>query len=238
MVGDQRNWLRRFAQEDMLASGLRMALSAAGPFGAVIAEFVTHLVPQQRVDRLENFVEQLNQKFLGLHDEFRERVRSSAPFAVLTEEATLAAVRTASDERRSDLAALVRNGFDHDDARCEEDLALARLLERLNEPQVLLLMSYGNFRRTMGDTELRAFQLKFPGVFEIHPPTQTSGPDDRRRWAIHNHYLAELVFFGLLEDEEGIAKSGFQRKVRITPLGRLLLQLVGRGGDAGHNSPG
>lgn len=228
MADEQQNWLRRFTQEDMLASGLRMALSSAGPLGAVVSEFVTQLVPQQRVDRLEHFVEQLNQKFLGFHDEFRERVQSSAPFAVLTEEATLAAVRTASDERRSDLASLLRGGFDHDDARVEEDLALARLLERLNEPQVLLLMSYGNFKRTMDDTELRDFQLKYPGVFEVHPPTQTSGPDDRRRWAMHNHYIAELVSFGLLEDEEGIAKSGSRRKVRITSLGRLLLQLVAR----------
>ena len=230
-MSEQQDWLRRFTQEDMLASGLRMALSAAGPLGAVVSEFVTQLVPQQRVDRLEHFVEQLNQKFLGLHDELRERVQSSAPFAVLTEETTLAAVRTESAERRSDLAALLRSGFDHDDARVEEDLALARLLERLNEPQVLLLMSYGNFKRVMGDTELRDFQLKYPGVFQVHPPTQTSGPDDRRRWAIHNHYVAELVSFGLLEDEEGIVKSGLRRKVRITPLGRLLLQLVGRAAE-------
>lgn len=229
MADEQQSWLRRFTQEDMLASGLRMALSAAGPLGAVVSEFVTQLVPQQRVDRLENFVERLNQRFVGLRDEFHERVQSSAPFAVLTEEATLAAVRTASDERRGDLAALLRNGFDHDDSRVEEDLALARLLERLNEPQVLLLMSYGNFKRTMGDTELRDFQLKYPGVFEIHPPTQTGSSDDRRRWAMHNHYIAELVSFGLLEDEEGIAKSGPRRKVRITPLGLLLLQLIGRG---------
>ena len=46
-----------------------------------------------------------------------------------------------------------------------------------------------------------------------------------------NHYIGELVSRGLLVYVEGIVKSGPRRKVRITALGRLLLQFVGRGGE-------
>ena len=93
-------------------------------------------------------------------------------------------------------------------------------------------MSYGNFKRVMGDTALRDFQLKHPGVFDVRPPDQQSDADVRRRWAIHSHYIGELVTRGLLKDEEGIVKSGLRRKVKITPLGRLLLRLIDRGGKA------
>jgi hypothetical protein len=41
---------------------------------------------------------------------FRERISLSAPYASLAEEASLAAVRTASCDRRRDLAALLRTG--------------------------------------------------------------------------------------------------------------------------------
>jgi hypothetical protein len=59
VLEDQQTRLRRFTQEDMLASGIRMALSATGPFGVVLAEFATQLVPQQRLDRMQDFVTRL-----------------------------------------------------------------------------------------------------------------------------------------------------------------------------------
>jgi hypothetical protein len=47
MFEDQRSdLLRRFTQEDMFASGVRVALSALGPFGDVIGEFLTQFVPR------------------------------------------------------------------------------------------------------------------------------------------------------------------------------------------------
>jgi hypothetical protein len=95
---------------DLLAAGIRVALSPLGPFGAVIAEFATQIVPKQRLDRLQDFIEQLNQRLSGMEALFRERISLSAPYASLAEEASLAAVRTASCDRRRDLAALLRTG--------------------------------------------------------------------------------------------------------------------------------
>src|SRR5215208_4630575 len=91
-------WLRKYEQEDLLAAGIRVALSALGPFGAVIAEFTTHFVPKQRLDRLQDFIERLNQQ-AALETLVRERIETSAAYASLAEDASLAAVRTASDER-------------------------------------------------------------------------------------------------------------------------------------------
>jgi hypothetical protein len=79
MFGNDQSgvWIRRFTQVDMLAAGLRMAPGSLGSFGAILAEFTTQFVPMQRLDRIQDFVEQLNERLSGLEVQFRERIESS-----------------------------------------------------------------------------------------------------------------------------------------------------------------
>jgi hypothetical protein len=220
--------LRQFTQQDILARSIRVGLSLAGPVGGLIGEFLTEFVPGQRVDRLHDFVEKLADRLAGIEEQFKERLATSSGFAALAEQATLSAVRTASDEHRTDLSELIKHGLSQSDAAMIAEEALLRLRDRLNDVQVLLLMSYGNFRRVMGDAELKAFQDAHPGVFSPSPPTKDSPDDERRRWTMREHYESEIEALGLLRDTEGIAKSGARRKYQITPLGRLLLEAIGR----------
>jgi hypothetical protein len=219
---------RRFTQEDVLALSIRTALATLGPIGAIIAEFATQLVPRQRVDRLHHYVEQLGDRLTSL-EEFKARLHESAAYAALAEEATLAAVRTPSDERRRDLAELLRTGLSVSDADLVGHHALLDLLGRLNEPQLLILMDHGSFEPMFSNPARDAFEAQHPGVFDIHPPSLgDTSDDDAGRWTLHEHYINELVASGLLEDVEGMAKSGSIRKVTITDLGRRLLKAIGR----------
>jgi hypothetical protein len=220
--------LRKVTQEDLLASGLRVALSAAGPLGAVVGEFLTQFVPAQRLDRLQQFVERLSERLGELESSFRERVHGSPAFAALVEEAAVSAVRTASYEHRRDLAWLLANGLSADEARLLDAQALLRLRDRITDAQVILLMSYGNFRRTMNDSELFEFKSKHPGLFDRTPPTMSSSEEEVRRWSMGEHYRAELETLGLLRDTEGIVKSSRGRKYEITALGKALLAEIGR----------
>ena len=220
--------LRRFTQEDMLATGIRVGLSAAGPIGVIAGEFLTQFVPAQRADRLQDFVEKLADRLSGLEEQFNERLSTTAGYAALAEEASLAAVRTPSAEERSDLAAILLHGLSRDDAEMLEEAALLSLREQLNDAQVVILMSYGNFLRTMGDDELDAFRKAHPGVFDMQPLTMGSSEEERRRWAMREHFEGQLEALGLLRDREGVIKSGQRRKYEITHLGRLLLQAIGR----------
>jgi hypothetical protein len=85
-----------------------------------------------------------------------------------------------------------------------EQQALLRLLEALNEPQTMILMSHGNFDGTFNDPPLQEFYRQYPGVFSVEPPTFESSPDESRHWAMFRHYEDELVARGLLCDTEGI----------------------------------
>lgn len=222
------NQLRRYTQEDLLASTVRVALAAAGPIGAIVGEFLTQFTPSQRLDRLQNFTERLAARLEGLEEQFKARLTSSQSFAVLAEEVSQAAVHSASDHTRDDLSALLAHGLSREDAELHEVQALLRLRERISDAQVLLLMSYGNFKRTLGDSELKAFFDAHPGLFDVEPPSMSSPPDVVRRWTMRQHYEAELVALGLLKEEERSGGRGSNPRRDISTLGRLLLDAIGR----------
>jgi hypothetical protein len=217
--------LRKFSQEDVAASSIRSALALAGPLGGIVGEFLTEFIPGQRADRLHDFVEKLNERLQGLEEEFKTRLASSVPYAALTEHASLSAVRTPSDEHRRDLAAILQHGLSRDDAEMLEQQALLVLRDQINDAQVLILMSYGNFQRTMGDTELDNFQKLHSSVFAVQQPSMASSPEERRRWTMYEHYRMHLEGLNLLEATD--TRTG-SRRFKITPLGKLLLDAVGR----------
>jgi hypothetical protein len=94
--------LRVFTQQDLLASTIRVSLGLVGPVGPIIAEFLTQFVPGQRIDRLHNWVEQLNDRLCDVEAGFQERLASSPTYAALAEAAEVAAVESPSDERRTE----------------------------------------------------------------------------------------------------------------------------------------
>jgi hypothetical protein len=177
---------------------------------------------------LQDFTERLAARLQGLEEPFKERLTSSPSFAVLAEETTQAAIHSASGDMRDDLTALLTHGLSREDAEIQEVQALLRLRERISDAQVLLLMSYGNFKRTMGDGELKAFFDAHPGLFGVEPPSMTSPPDVVRRWTMRQHYETELVALGLLKEEESVGGRGRNPRRDISTLGRLLLDAIGR----------
>jgi hypothetical protein len=114
---------------------------------------------------------------------FQQRVETSAPYAALLEESTLAAVRTPSFERRRDIVEILRTGLMKSDAELVGHHALLRLLEGLNEADIIILMSLGSFRQTFGDQELAAFYQKHDAVLGVMPPTLGASTDEHRDWA-------------------------------------------------------
>jgi hypothetical protein len=195
-----------------------------------MGEFLTEFVPGQRTDRLYEYVEHLSERMAGLEEELRSRMQQSPAYAHLLEETSLAAVRTASTQRRRDLAALLRTGLSKSDAELVEHHALLSLLERLNDPQVLILMRYGAFGQSLADPARQAFEAMHAAVLDVHPPTFGDGDDAHRRWTMYTHYEDQLIALGLLKDTEGLAKSNPRGHIEITQLGSLLLESIERGG--------
>jgi hypothetical protein len=230
-VPDKTDWVRRYTQEDCGAATLRTALSLAGPVGAIVAEFLTQFVPGQRIDRLNDFVEQLGQRVADVEEQFKVRLHESAAFASLAEQVSLAAVRSPSAERRCDLAELLRHGLSRPDAELIEEHAVVRLLDQLNDAQVLILMQHGSFTDSMVDPARDEFVERNADILAVMPPGYGDPEEQHRRWTMYRHYEDGLIGLNLLEDAEGIVKGGPVRRVRITALGCLLLTAIGRAAE-------
>lgn len=218
--------LRTTTQADVFAGSLRASLGLLGPAGVVVGEFLTYFVPNQRLDRLTEYTSLLRDRVEDLQA-FQARLEASAAFAAVFEQATIAAVQTPSHDRRKDLAAFVQTGFGTDDAELMHHHALLRLLEQINEAQVLVLMSYANFSGSMGDKAHQAFLAQHPGIFSVEPPGFGDSYEVQERWAMKQFYEDQLVRLGLLKDEEGTVRSAV-RRVSVTTLGQMLLAAIGR----------
>ena len=222
MASDREGWIEDVPnQQDILVKAIRVGLSFCGPVGALLGEVITEFIPAQRIDRLQDFSERLKEQIDDLNA-FKTKFESSTGFAALVEGVTLAAIRTPSPDRREQLAALLANGLSKDEAQLIAQLELLKLLEQLNQPQILMLMRYGSFRQVMGNDELHEFIERHKEVF-VSPPDQMSSEESRRAWAMHQYYGDSMTNLGLLRDTEGVVKSGHRRKWAITPLGRMLL---------------
>lgn len=224
------DWIKSHDPQDALAQSIRMGLSIV-PLGGILAEFLTQFVPGQRMDRLQEYVEILAEVVADVQ-EFHRRLSTSPGFAAVTEQAAVAAAQAPSSQRRRELAELIKSGLSRPESEMIEHEALLRLLGELNDAQVLILVSYGNFRHRLNDKEYMAFIETYPNVF-VRQPHSLSDPERLRLWTMFQHYEAGLISSGLLRDTEGIVKSGVQRHLAITQLGRLLLDAIGRtAGDA------
>jgi hypothetical protein len=201
----------------------------AGPAGTILAEFLTEFVPDERLRRLEDFAARLAERVSGMEDTFTVRLRESAAYGALAEDVSVAAVRSASAERRRDLAELLCRGLLRSDAELIEQHALLHLLEELNDAQVVILMEKGSFSDRMHDPARDAFIERHATVF-AHSPTAAADEQGIRRWTVYRHYEDALVAMNLLKDREGVfTPSGGYRHTEITALGRLLLVAIGRG---------
>lgn len=216
--------LRPTTQADILAGSLRASLALLGPAGVLFGEFLTHFVPNQRLDRLTDYVEILGDRLDDLQA-FQTRIESSAAFAAVVEEATVAAVQSPESQRRRDLAEFVKSGLQIEDHDLVAHRALMTLLEQINEPQLVILTAYA-FDAGMGDRDHEDFMKKHADVF-ISPPTGAAdGPADER-WAMREFYEDQLVKLGLLTEVEGVI-SHKPRVRKITTLGRMLLKAIAR----------
>lgn len=222
-----QSWLRQYTQEDMAVSFLRVGLSAAGPVGAIIGEFATQLVPKQRMDRLEEFSEFLQERLGSLEEQFKARLQESAGYSALAEDVTMAAVRTASSPRRQELAALLVNSISTPDAELIEQQVLVRALDQINDVQLLLLMLHGSFRQTFGNQDRAAFLQKHEAAVSIRKPSRPASEADVHRWNVQQYYLRDLIAKGLLMEHPQGSNSHDNVNVQIAPLGRLLLRSLG-----------
>lgn len=204
-----------------LARALAGSVPVAGPF---IAELVTAVIPNQRLDRVEAFLLALAEELERLGASSKLSQSSNVP---LVEEGIAQATRAFTGERRQFLANCVAHGVDADEQDKLNELKILRLLDEVGDDDLLILHAVGG---PQADAKLGALKP---------PPLGANAPDkDRARGELHRASIRKLLAIGFLSsapysDEPRRWRFGKNGAMEdgpyISALGRMVLVRVGFG---------
>ncbi|MDO9222473.1 MAG: hypothetical protein Q7U20_02040 [Caulobacter sp.] len=232
MTTDKMPELGETIQDRAVALG-KGAVGTIPLVGALLAEVITQFIPQQRWERVEDYVARLNARLSSM-EQTALRAAMQNPEAVdLFEEGALQTTRSLSDQRRQYIATIVAEGLKGGARTQIEAKRMLRLLEQIDDDQVIILAGYTyKFGRNLDYVERHKAILR--------PPIQTLASDGptRDEVTLSNLARSDLERIGLLRTEHPFLKKGeipeFDRNGqikggsrRLTPLGHLLLRHVG-----------
>lgn len=222
------------SKSDYVASAAKAALGAVPFAGSLLAEIAGAVIPNQRVDRIVRFAQQLEKRIGDLERQRALESVNNEEFTDLVEEGVRQAARSTTDERRAHIANLIANSLSDEDVSFIQAKHLLRILGEINDAEVIWLRSY--LDPTVGGD--REFRQTHRGV--LNPVSASFGSKSAEidQATIQQSYKEHLAQLALLEpryridnktklpefDSRGRPKSsGYE----ITALGRLLLRELG-----------
>jgi hypothetical protein len=225
-------------KSDAVAIGMKSLLGIV-PFGSLISEIATNVIPNQRTDRIALFVEVLNEKFKVLDKEVVELKTKSEEFTDLLQDGFVQASRALTPERLDYIATLLTNSIEDEVIEYLGKKKLLSLLGELNDAEIVWLVNFSIPLRFMSNPTFEEFYEKHKNI--LKPATKiVSGIDnlDLDRHALQKSYEEKLRQLGLINDRFDVPDKGenpkFDRETgrlkakntSCTPLGKLLLKFI------------
>lgn len=193
-MGDGEDRLKN-NKSDWAAMVSRAGLSAVPIAGSFLAELVGALIPNQRIDRIAKFANELNDRLEAMPEEVVDRLRNDEEFIGLIEESFIRASRVNSDERRRYIVNIVQNGISDEDAGINNAKYLLGLLSELNDNEVIWLRYFHEV--TM--KEKANFQALHENVLTRVRVVIGSSEEVRRQGAVQESYKEHLERLGLIK---------------------------------------
>lgn len=226
---------------DVAAALAEGALGSLPFIGPMVAAIVGTIIPNQRMDRITEFLGMLEKKLENLEKDMLEERMRSEEFVDLFEDGTFQAARALSAERRERIAALLKNSLTSSDLEHIQQKQLLSLLGEINDAELIILQAHGLDLDPWAEEEFyERHEDTIRGPLALLGSSQEEGD----RQAVHDSYRAHLTRLGLLratykkpkkgELPEWDLKTGMLKAkgYEITPLGRLLLRQIDAGSSA------
>lgn len=223
---------------DKVASVSRSIVGAIPFAGPLLTEIATSIIPNQRIDRISKFVENLERRIKKLEDsELAEAIKNDQTVEII-EEGFEQASRTLSTERREYLAALVSNGISSDEETRSEVRMLLRILKEITDVEIIWLRSYLYSDRTYSDPNHDLlFRNKYNQFLQPVYASYDSSLAERKKESTQNLYRHNLESYGLIENrikinpETRMPEFDHLGKPRInntfiTELGKSFLEMI------------
>ncbi|MGD0006906.1 MAG: hypothetical protein ABSE06_22030 [Anaerolineaceae bacterium] len=199
------------------------------PFaGPLLIELAGYVIPNQRIDRIVKFAEELERKLYSLDQNFVRSQLTNENFTGLLEEGLRQAARSLSDERREYLAALITHSISSQDIEYIECKHLLRILGEVNDIEIIWLRYYYAPSRD----DIAEFQTRHWNVLEPIAASHSDPPIVLDKESLQNSYKQHLAQLGLLKPIYSVDKNVLVPDINkitgytITPLGKLLLRYI------------
>ncbi|MEX0748775.1 MAG: hypothetical protein WD467_03325 [Candidatus Saccharimonadales bacterium] len=220
---------------DWTAIVTKASLGAVPIAGSFLAEIVGTLIPNQRIERIAEYVTELNNKLETIPEHVVKRLRNNEEFIDLVEESIIRVARSISEERRKYILNIVQNGISDDDSTVNNAKYLLRLLSEINDNEVIWLRYF--HERTLNDKA--HFQALHKNILSPVQVVLGSSKEERQRGAVQESYKEHLERLGLIENNIKMNKDlgvpeydTFTNKPKVsytqtTTLGNMLLEKIG-----------
>lgn len=194
-----------------------------------------NVIPNQRIERLTKYVRVLEKKIEDLEKEQLVEKLKNEECVDFLEESFVHASRAITQERIEYIANVVRNGLDEKLIEYTESKYLLKLLQELNEQEIIWLRFY-LIPTIGGDTE---FREKHKNILDSIQPHLGSDQDTIDKAAFQKNYKNHLERLGLISSNYQIDRNTKQpiydkftgkpktAYSRTTTLGNLLLKQIG-----------
>jgi len=232
---------------DYVCATSRAVLGPIPVVGSALAELVTSVIPNQRIDRVAEFAKILKNNVSEDHEKLIRLQLENENFTDLLEESLMQVVRSTTNERRMYISSIVEKGISSEKVNLIELKQLLKILGEINEIEVIWLRFHMADINECGqytynhdeDFRIRHIDIlkyiNIGGLTEPHPEID--------KWALQQSYKEHLMRLGLLNRKYEVSllsqRSSFlgssndfeKSNYEITPLGRLLLKHIGLSKD-------
>ncbi len=221
--------------QDYMAITLKGLTGTVPYIGSVIAEVIGEFIPNQRTERIVEFLIKLDKKVDHIEKEALESKLREKEIIDLFEDACFQASRALTDEKLEYIANAFANSLTQEEVAYLYKKKLMWLLGELNENEIIILTNY-SYTQLMGGAN--EFYEKHRDIIFTPPPTNDSSDEERNEAFIRRAFKERLNQLGLIcprykkpkrnelpefDLKTGrIKSSGFE----ITPLGRLLVKFI------------
>lgn len=204
---------------DQLVSVARGVVGLCPFIGSLASEAVGTLIPEQRLDRVVEFLRKLEtdvQRLDARLEWFERNIRTPEGLDIL-EEALIQASRALSQERRVRLAQLASRSLTSAELRHDESRKVLNLVRDLTDPELVWLIFY-SMNPTMGPGPHKDFVEEHPHILEPVSASLDAPQEEVDRAALQDSYKNTLLQHGLIEQKG--------RSYRITTLGDLVVRYI------------
>lgn len=220
---------------DLLVSISKSTLGIIPVAGPFISELVGNIVPNQRIDRLTKYSKELNKRIESIECEKLESIKNNEYFIDLIEEGFYQASRALSNERREYIVSIIIKGINDEDIEFQESKLLMKVLEELNDIEIIWLRYYIDIRQNSDSV----FRDTHKIILALIPAIMGSDKNTLQKSALQESYKIHLERLGLIRGRVIINRTTkipkfdlYSGKPKIsytktTRLGEMLLEQIG-----------